>query len=173
MHKARHRRSGKIVAIKKIFRRPKDLEEGVSVNLLREVRLLKECRHPNVAQLLDVVVSEEIELDETGSEASGSSSTRSSGGGESRSKRLRRRTGRPADYATEFPEIHFVFDYVEFDLTALIDLARAGVLPPLGVDVMTCYAHQLLQALEYANRLFLTVFARVSRESCERACPGT
>lgn len=26
-----------------------------------------------------------------------------------------------------FPLIHLVFDYIEFDLTALIDLARAGV----------------------------------------------
>eukprot|EP00659_Diplonema_papillatum_P021424 gene21424-32949_t len=50
--KARHRETGRIVAIKK-FKETED-DELVRKTALREVRLLKQIKHPNVVSLLEV-----------------------------------------------------------------------------------------------------------------------
>ncbi|XP_054989780.1 cyclin-dependent kinase 3 isoform X2 [Sorex araneus] len=56
VYKARHRDTGRLVALKKIRL---DLEtEGVPSTAIREISLLKELKHPNIVRLLDVVHSE-------------------------------------------------------------------------------------------------------------------
>ena len=50
--KAKDLRSGRLVAIKKI--RMGNAKEGVNVTALREIKFLKELKHPNVIELVDV-----------------------------------------------------------------------------------------------------------------------
>ena len=49
---ATHRESGRVVALKKIG--IKNREEGVDVPTLREIKILREVRHPHIIELLDV-----------------------------------------------------------------------------------------------------------------------
>lgn len=48
---ARHKRSGKLAALKKI--RLESEEEGVPSTAIREISLLKELQHPNVIGLVN------------------------------------------------------------------------------------------------------------------------
>ena len=52
VHKAEQNRTGRVVAIKKIkSERP---EEGVNFTAIREIKLLREFKHPNIIELVDV-----------------------------------------------------------------------------------------------------------------------
>ena len=53
--KAKHVNTGKSVALKKIF--TKTEQEGFPITSLREIKLLKNVSHLNVASLIDMVVS--------------------------------------------------------------------------------------------------------------------
>lgn len=53
--KAKHSNTGKVVALKKIF--TKSEQEGFPITSLREIKLLKNVSHPNVASLIDMAVS--------------------------------------------------------------------------------------------------------------------
>lgn len=55
MIKAKHSNTGKVVALKKIF--TKSEQEGFPITSLREIKLLKNVSHPNVASLIDMAVS--------------------------------------------------------------------------------------------------------------------
>lgn len=48
VYKARHRESGRFVALKKI--RLESEDEGVPSTAIREVSLLKEMKHPNIVE---------------------------------------------------------------------------------------------------------------------------
>lgn len=52
MHKAKHRKTGKLVALKRIFSRAE--QEGFPITAVREISLLKDLRHPNVVEVLDM-----------------------------------------------------------------------------------------------------------------------
>ncbi|NXR06632.1 CDK3 kinase, partial [Semnornis frantzii] len=56
VYKARHKRSGQLVALKKI--RLDSETEGVPSTAIREISLLKELKHPNIVRLLDVIHSQ-------------------------------------------------------------------------------------------------------------------
>lgn len=56
VYKARHKKSDKIVALKKI--RLENEDEGVPSTAMREISILKELRHPNVVYLRDVHLTE-------------------------------------------------------------------------------------------------------------------
>jgi serine/threonine-protein kinase BUR1 len=53
--KAKHSNNGKVVALKKIF--TKSEQEGFPITSLREIKLLKNVSHQNVASLIDMAVS--------------------------------------------------------------------------------------------------------------------
>ena len=53
--KAKHLSNGKVVALKKIF--TKSEQEGFPITSLREIKLLKNVSHQNVASLIDMAVS--------------------------------------------------------------------------------------------------------------------
>ena len=53
--KAKHLGNGKVVDLKKIF--TKSEQEGFPITSLREIKLLKNVSHPNVASLIDMAVS--------------------------------------------------------------------------------------------------------------------
>ncbi|RKP03094.1 hypothetical protein CXG81DRAFT_9981 [Caulochytrium protostelioides] len=56
VYRARHRSTGRIVALKKIRLETED--EGVPSTAIREISLLKELHHPNTVGLLDIVHSD-------------------------------------------------------------------------------------------------------------------
>ncbi|KAG0367883.1 Cyclin-dependent kinase catalytic subunit [Gamsiella multidivaricata] len=56
VYKATHKVSGRIVALKKI--RLENEDEGVPSTAIREISLLKELKHVNVVQLLDIIHDE-------------------------------------------------------------------------------------------------------------------
>lgn len=55
VHKAVHRKTGKMVALKKILTRPE--QEGFPITALREIKQLKLVQHPNVMSLTDIAVA--------------------------------------------------------------------------------------------------------------------
>ncbi|NXJ88363.1 CDK3 kinase, partial [Corythaixoides concolor] len=55
VYKARNRRTGQVVALKKI--RLDSETEGVPSTAIREISLLRELKHPNIVRLLDVIYS--------------------------------------------------------------------------------------------------------------------
>lgn len=55
VHKAVHRRTGRMVALKKILTRPE--QEGFPITALREIKLLKLVRHPNTMSISDIAVT--------------------------------------------------------------------------------------------------------------------
>lgn len=56
VYKARHKKTNRIVALKKI--RLENEDEGVPSTAMREISLLKELRHPNIVDLNDVHLTE-------------------------------------------------------------------------------------------------------------------
>ncbi|GAB9465759.1 Cmgc/cdk protein kinase [Globisporangium polare] len=55
VYRARDRRSGRVVALKRVILH-NEASEGFPITALREIKLLKRLRHPNCVQLLDVAV---------------------------------------------------------------------------------------------------------------------
>lgn len=55
VHKAVHRKTGRLVALKKILTRPE--QEGFPITALREIKQLKLVQHPNVMSLTDIAVT--------------------------------------------------------------------------------------------------------------------
>ncbi|KAJ2656685.1 serine/threonine protein kinase, CMGC, CDC2/CDK sub [Coemansia sp. RSA 1285] len=53
VYKARNRESGRIVALKRM--RVEMDREGFPITAMREIRLLKQLKHPNITQVLDVI----------------------------------------------------------------------------------------------------------------------
>ncbi|XP_058790307.1 cyclin-dependent kinase 1 [Phymastichus coffea] len=56
VYKGKHKRTGEIVAMKKI--RLESEDEGVPSTAIREISLLKELKHPNIVSLMDVLMEE-------------------------------------------------------------------------------------------------------------------
>ena len=56
VYKARNRKSGQLVALKKI--RLESEDEGTPSTAVREISILKQLQHPNIVQLLDVLHTE-------------------------------------------------------------------------------------------------------------------
>ncbi|CAL1281971.1 unnamed protein product, partial [Larinioides sclopetarius] len=56
VYKGKHKKTGRIVALKKI--RIENEDEGVPSTALREISSLKELKHPNIVGLLEVVMQE-------------------------------------------------------------------------------------------------------------------
>lgn len=54
MHKALHKSSKKLVALKRILMHNE--KEGMPVTALREIKILKALRHPCIVELLDMFV---------------------------------------------------------------------------------------------------------------------
>lgn len=56
VYKGKHKKTGEIVAMKKI--RLENDDEGVPSTAIREISLLKELKHPNIVSLIDVLMEE-------------------------------------------------------------------------------------------------------------------
>lgn len=56
VYKGRHKKTGKIVAMKKIRLEMED--EGIPSTAIREISLLKELQHPYIVRLEDVLMEE-------------------------------------------------------------------------------------------------------------------
>lgn len=56
MYKGKHKKTGEIVAMKKI--RLESDDEGIPSTAIREVSILKELSHPNIVNLIDVLMEE-------------------------------------------------------------------------------------------------------------------
>ena len=54
VHKAKFRPTGRVVALKRILMHNE--KEGMPVTALREIKILKALKHPNVVELLDMFV---------------------------------------------------------------------------------------------------------------------
>lgn len=57
VYKAKHMETNRIVALKKI--RLENEEEGVPSTAIREISILKELHHPNIVQLLDIIMTQQ------------------------------------------------------------------------------------------------------------------
>lgn len=56
VYKGKHKKTGEIVAMKKI--RLESDDEGIPSTAIREISLLKELSHPNIVSLIDVLMEE-------------------------------------------------------------------------------------------------------------------
>lgn len=57
--RARDKRTNQIVALKKV--RMDQEKDGLPVSGLREITILKKCKHDNIVNLIDVVVGKSLE----------------------------------------------------------------------------------------------------------------
>ncbi|XP_073981186.1 cyclin-dependent kinase 2-like [Rhodnius prolixus] len=63
VYKARHKRTGKLVALKKIrLDNDAEVSEGIPSTTLREIGTLRELKHPNIVALLDIIHGEDNSL---------------------------------------------------------------------------------------------------------------
>ncbi|KAL3329827.1 hypothetical protein AABB24_033938 [Solanum stoloniferum] len=56
VYKAREKKTGEIVALKKLKVTKKDEEEGFPLTFIREINILLTCRHPSIVHVKEVVV---------------------------------------------------------------------------------------------------------------------
>ena len=135
-------------------------------------RLLQECNHDNIARLREIVCSrpevttdsdadEDDNDDPFHSQSSSSHSNANSGNANGNaSTNASSSGGRNHNNKVLFPMLHMVFDYMAFDLTALIELTRAKVLPPMGIPTVLCYSQQLLKVcvcVKWDGRIVSTI----------------
>jgi len=126
VHKAKHRPTGKLVALKRILMHNE--KEGMPVTALREIKILKAIKHPNVVELLDMFVVR----------------------GRSfvglllvlRSSELGNGKDRPLS-------VYMVFPYMDHDLAGLLENDRVKLQP----SQIKLYMKQLLEGTEYMHRV--------------------
>ncbi len=59
VYKGLDRQTGRTVAIKKVKSLEDEPDEGIPATTLREVSALKQLSHPNVVELLDVIINQD------------------------------------------------------------------------------------------------------------------
>ncbi|PWA02492.1 hypothetical protein BB558_001327 [Smittium angustum] len=57
VHKARHEKTGKLVALKRVLMHNE--KEGIPITAIREIKILKSLKHDNIIPLIDMVVKHE------------------------------------------------------------------------------------------------------------------
>jgi serine/threonine protein kinase len=126
VHKAKHRPTGKLVALKRILMHNE--KEGMPVTALREIKILKAIKHPNVVELLDMFVVRGalfviLSLVPCSSEL---------GNGKDRPL-----------------SVYMVFPYMDHDLAGLLENDRVKLQP----SQIKLYMKQLLEGTEYMHRV--------------------
>lgn len=126
VHKAKHRPTGKLVALKRILMHNE--KEGMPVTALREIKILKAIKHPNVVELLDMFVVRGgllvvLLLVLCSSEL---------GNGKDRPL-----------------SVYMVFPYMDHDLAGLLENDRVKLQP----SQIKLYMKQLLEGTEYMHRV--------------------
>ena len=112
--------------------------------LIREIKILKQLRHPNLLQMIEVVTSKGVEqLDPDDPITTGDPKKRKQhqgdAGDEDQAAILRREKYKG--------NLFLVLEYVTHDLTGLMDVAYQFT--PVQIK---CIFQQLLQALEYMHK---------------------
>ncbi|KAI9912221.1 hypothetical protein PsorP6_008943 [Peronosclerospora sorghi] len=142
VYMAKDKATGEVVAIKKI--RSLNEVQGLPVTTIREIKVLKCLNHPNLVELKEVVVSSENDDDD----------------GEFREKVVGIKGKKDVtDVATEFTDrdepldychgsIYLVLEYLEHDLTGLID--RQYSFDDMEIK---CLMKQLLEVMEYMHSI--------------------
>ena len=168
VYKARCKDTDQIVALKKI-RLHHAGHWGVPPTVIREIKILKRLRHPNLVQMVEVVSSKGVEyLDQDDEPRRTSSSNKKniassddvagddsgSGGGaggrDANSSSKNKKKDKVVDAREGYKgNLFIVLEYVSHDLTGLMDVAYSFT--PLQIKSVF---QQLLQALQYmhANR---------------------
>ena len=126
VHKAKHRPTGKLFALKRILMHNE--KEGMPVTALREIKILKALRHPNVVELLDMfVVRSALSIISW-------LGHRLSDIGNGKDKPL---------------SVYMVFPYMDHDLAGLLENDRVKLQP----SQIKLYMKQLLEGTEYMHRV--------------------
>lgn len=126
VHKAKHRPTGKLVALKRILMHNE--KEGMPVTALREIKILKAIKHPNVVELLDMFVVR------GGSFVGLLLVLHSSELGNGKDRPL---------------SVYMVFPYMDHDLAGLLENDRVKLQP----SQIKLYMKQLLEGTEYMHRV--------------------
>ena len=110
-----------MVAMKRIFMRGE--QDGFPMTAIREIKLLKEMKHPNVVRLFDMAVRWRAD------------------GRRTPQVELQKRKDRKVD------SFYMVFPYLEHDLTGILDTKEISLPDPQ----IKCYAKQLFEGLHYLH----------------------
>lgn len=131
VYRARCKDSGRIVALKKM-RIHHGGYWGMPLQLIREIKILKRLRHPNLLQMIEVVTSKGVEhLDNDDPLA-----------------KNHQVKDRVADARESYKgNLFLVLEYVEHDLTGLLDVAYQFT--PVQIK---CIFKQLLEALAFMHQ---------------------
>lgn len=165
VYKARCKDTDQIVALKKI-RLHHAGHWGVPPTVIREIKILKRLRHPNLVQMIEVVSSKGVEYLDQDDEPRRTSSSKknmssddivggddsgsATGGRDGSSSNKNKKKDRLVDAREGYKgNLFIVLEYVSHDLTGLMDVGYEFT--PLQIKSIF---QQLLQALQYmhANR---------------------
>lgn len=123
--RGRNKESGEIVAMKKV--RMDQEREGFPITAIREIKILKELNHENIVKLKEIVTS--VPKAEHSSDTDSQSSELST------------------DKKEDKGSIYMVFEYMEHDLTGLMESQNVRFTD----SQIKCYMKQLLEGLFYCH----------------------
>ncbi|BBN10369.1 cyclin-dependent kinase 12/13 [Marchantia polymorpha subsp. ruderalis] len=126
VYMARDKGTQEIVALKKV--RMDNEKEGFPITAIREIKLLKKLQHANVIKLKEIVTSKGIEKDDA-------------------DKAHELSLDKSCETNLLKGSIYMVFEYMDHDLTGLID--QPGI--RFTVPQIKCYMKQLLTGLHYCH----------------------
>jgi len=130
--------TGREVALKKMRLLSGRSYWGMPLQLIREIKILKQLQHPNLLQMVEVVTSKSVEhLDKDDPVTTGDPKKRKEGDDDQAALAREKYKG----------NLFLVLEYVTHDLTGLLDIAYQFT--PVQIK---CIFQQLLQALEHMHK---------------------
>lgn len=151
--KARSKRSGKIVALKKILMHNE--KEGFPITALREVKLLKMLSHPNILHLEEMAVERQQGSQPSLLRQMFTTQSYKSGTDTFTAVDKKAKTGQKRAV------LYMVMPYMDHDLSGMLTNPAIH----FSIPQIKCYMHQLLEGLRYLHD--------VSADMRRFACPNT
>lgn len=148
--KARSKRTGKIVALKKILMHNE--KEGFPITALREVKLLKMLSHPNILHLEEMAVERQPGSQPSLLRQIFTTQSRMNGTDAVAAVDKKTKTGQKRAV------LYMVMPYMDHDLSGMLTNPMIN----FSVPQIKCYMHQLLEGLRYLHDVSAAVRVPVS-----------
>ena len=141
--KAKCKRSGRIVALKKL--KVACEKDGFPITSIREINTLRNLKHPNIVDLVEIVTNRQLGSAHRGAAASNAPAVGTAGSP--------LYMGDDIDEEDESKDgsIYMVFEYLEYDLQGLLNAQFADVNLRLTPAHVKSYINQLLEGVAFMH----------------------